>query len=1121
MKNLLTLLALCFLFCLQGFTQARKISGRISNEKGEPVAFASVKIKGKNTGVSSDENGRYSISALQGEVLIISSASITTKEVTVGATDVLDIQVTVRDAVLGEVLVTALGIKREKRQLSYSVQTVNADQLGKSGSGNALSELNGKVSGLTVINSTGDPGGGSYFRLRGVTSVTGNNQPLIVVDGVPINNSINNYDPNSATPDVSNADGNLTSGTQPTNRGVDINPNDIESITLLKGPAAAIYGIQAASGALIITTKKGGSGRTGPSITFSSSASFQRVNKLPKRQTRFAQGTSINPFTGVSITPVWIGPDGTYGDGSPAMEGGYDISSEKRLTWGPSLDTMYHTGVADNYDPNGRLVGQSSSAKAMKAAAYDPYDFFRTGFTFDNNVSVSGGNAKSGFRLSLGNLHQDGVIPRTNYDKTTLGLNGQSAISDKLTVSSGINFIHSKSYKVQQGSNQSGVMLGLLRTPTTFDNANGLGKDAYKNPASYVLQDGTGTQRSYRGGIGYDNPYWVINKNPFWEELYRTFGFAQASYQANDWLSVMYRVGGDVYAQTGKNAFDIGSNAFNKGALHLLNYFYKQFNSDFTINLKKRFSDDWNGSLLLGHNYYTYTRNARLTHGSTFAIPEFYDLLNIVSYRADETTEKKRTMAFYGEAHLDYKDMVFLTVTGRRETSSTLPVKNNSFFYPSAGLAWEFTRLPSYPSGSVLNYGKIRASFAQVGKDAPVQGLTTDYVRAQLSDGFTTGIAFPIFDVPAVQLSSTIATIGNPDLKAEKTNSYEVGADLGFLNNRIGFNGTFYYSKSSDVILVAPLAYSTGYSSKLVNAATIRNYGVELTLTTTPVKTDVFTWDMNINWSFNKNKVLALAPGIDKVLIGGFTNGEVDAIAGKPFGQIYGNIYVRSNPNDMNSPLLINDDASSAGYGMPIVSSQSGAIGDINPDWTGSVINNLAYKGFVLGIQLDVRKGGDIWNGTKGAMSYFGTSKETENRGTTTVFKGLLGHLNTAGEVVNGPGDAAGAGAENNVTATYNQYYWQNIGSNFIGPSEVGVEDASFVRIRQLSLGYDLPKSFIRKAKLSMATVTLFSNNPVLWTKYSGVDPETSLAGPANGQGVDYFNNPGTKSYGIRLNVAF
>lgn len=1092
MKNVLTLLVLGLLLSLQGFSQTKKVSGRITNEKGDPVAFASVKIKGKNTGVASNENGNYIITTRQGDVLVITAAGIVTKEVEVGQSDVLDVQVVTKDAILGEVIVTALGIKREKRQLSTATQAINADQLNKSGSGNPLSELNGKASGLTVINSTGDPGGGTYIRLRGVTSITGNNQPLMVVDGIPIDNSINNYDPNSATPNVSGANSNLVAGTQPTNRGVDINPNDIESITLLKGPSAtALYGIQAASGALIITTKKGGSGRKGPSITFNSSFTFDRVNKLPKRQKIYSQGTD----------DLYDGPE----NGQP-------------LSWGAKIDTLFWDGTPTDFDKHGSIVGASDPSADIPVTIYDPYDFFRTGFSSNNNIAIAGGNASSGFRLSLGHLHQDGIIPRANYNKTTASLSAQSTITTRLTVSAGLNFIFSKSYKVQQGSNQSGIMLGLLRTPATFDNANGFGKDAVNNPASYVIQDGTGTQRSYRGGGGYDNPYWVVNRVPFVEDMSRVFGFAQASYQANDWLSATYRLGGDVYAQNGKNAFDIGTNAFAGGALHLLNYTNRQYNSDFTINMKKKLSDDFDGSLLLGHNYFTYTYRARLTHGSGFVLPTFFDMANITSTTSDELDEKKRTMAFYGEAHLDYKDMLFLTLTGRRETSSTLPEKNNSFFYPSAGLAWEFTRLPSYPSGSILNYGKLRVSYAQVGKDAPVQGLKTYYLRAQLNDGFTTGIVFPMNGNPGYQYSSTISTIGNPDLKAEKTNSYEVGADLNFFKNRVSFNGTYYYSKSTDIILVAPIAYSSGFSSKLVNAGAMRNQGVELTLNTTPVKTKDLTWDLNFNWAHNKNKVLYLTT--DKLLIAGFTNGEVDAIAGKAFGQIYGNIYVRSNPNDMNSPLLINDDPSSEGYGMPIVSSQSAAIGDVNPDWTGSVINNLAYKSFVLGIQLDIRKGGDIWNGTRGALEYFGVAQATANRGTSTVFSGVMGHLNDAGEVVHGSSDIAGPGGANNITTTYNQYYWQNIGSSFIGPAEESVEDASFVRIRQISLGYDLPKSFIQKAKLAAVSVTLFANNPVLWTKYSGVDPETSLAGPANGQGLDYFNNPGTKSYGIRLNVA-
>lgn len=1075
--------------------QDREVTGKITDSAGLPLPGATINVKGKKGGTSAGSDGDFRIRAARDGILVVSAIGFEPREFRLGAEDVVTIALSQSRRVMSEVVVTALGIRREKRELGTATQTISADQLNKTGTGNPLSELNGKASGLTVVNSSGDPGAGTYIRLRGVTSITGNNQPLMVVDGVPIDNSINNYDATSASPNqVSGANGNLTGGVQPTNRGVDINPNDIESVTLLKGPTAtALYGIQAASGALIITTKKGGAGRT--QVSFNSSASWDRVSRLPGRQQIYSQGSH----------GLYAGPTSS---GAP-----------KRFSWGARIDTLYRDGIANDYDPNGNVVGASNPLRKTKALVYNPYDFFETGLTLNNNIAISGGTGSTGYRLSLGNLHQTGIIPLSKYDKTTLSLSGQSAISSRFSVSAAINFIRGVNDKVQQGSNTSSVMLGLLRTPPTFDNSNGL-KDPAHNQAAYVLPDGI--QRDYRGGVpGYDNPYWTINRNPFHEDLIRAFGFAQASYTLFDWMTLTYRLGGDVYAQNDKNAYDVGSNAFSAGAVHLLNFYNQQYNSDFTINMKKNFSDQLSGSLLLGHNYFTFNNHARLTHGSGLVLPDFLDMANATSYTASEGDSKKHTMAFYGEAHLTFKDMLFLTVSGRRETSSTLPARNNSFFYPAASLAYEFTKLPVFSSGA-LNYGKLRFSFAQVGKDAPVQGLETYYNTAVVTDGFTSGIQFPINGNAGYQLSSPTATIGNPNLKAEKTNSYEAGTDLGFWNNRISLNATAYYSKSSDVILIVPIAYSTGFSAELLNAATITNKGLELTLNTTPFRTKVWRWDLNFNWSKNVNKVKSLAAGVDRVLIAGFQNGEIDAIAGQPFGIIYGSKYVRSNPADPSSPLLINDTKADPGYGMPIVSSQNGPLGKIDPDWTGSAITTLTYKEITLSAQLDVRKGGYIWNGTRGAMSYFGTSEETGNRGQAHLFPGVLGHLDAAGNVAhydNGGAEVLKPGPANTVTTSLDQNYWQNIGSSFIGPAEADVEKTSFVRIRYISLGYQLPASLLQKIHMKSLSLTVFANNPVIWTKYKGVDPETSLAGPANGQGLDYFNNPGIKSYGVRLGL--
>ncbi|MEO8949228.1 MAG: SusC/RagA family TonB-linked outer membrane protein [Mucilaginibacter sp.] len=1093
-KRILLLLVIIMSFGTLVFAQNREISGTVRDDNGNPISGASVIIKGTVLGVPANNAGEFKINAKTGDVLEVSAANFTPLDVKVGTQQEISVTLQRGNNVMEEVVVTALGIKRDKRELATATQTINSNEINKSGGGNALSELQGKASGLTVINSAGDPGAGTYIRLRGVTSITGNNQPLMVIDGVPIDNSVNSYDPTSAAPKVSGPSANQTGGATPTNRGVDINPSDIESITLLKGPAAtALYGISAASGAIIITTKRGGAG--GTNISFNSSVTFDKVSQLPGYQNLYSQGSD----------GLYAGPKG---------------NSSRRLSWGAAIDTLSWDGNSNIWDPHGNIVGNSSPLAKIPVKPYNPYDFFQTGQTFNNNIAISGGNNKTGFRLSLGNLHQTGIIPTSEYVKTTLSLNGQSAISDKFSISGGIDYINSTNNKVQQGSNVSSIMLGLLRTPPTFDNSYGL-SDAASNPASYLQPNGQ--QRDYRGGAGYDNPYWTINRIPFVEKLDRAIGYGQASYKLFDWISFNYRLGGDVYSQNDKNAYDIYSNAFPAGAVHLLSYNNEQFNSDFTINLKKTLSKDFMGSLLLGQNYFTSSNSAHLSHGSGLVLPNFLDMSNATSYTVDELNTKKRTSAFYGEAHLDFRDMLYLTVSGRRETSSTLPPDNNTFFYPSASLAWEFTKNLNLSANSALNYGKLRVSAAQVGKDAPVQGLLTYFGPAVINDGFTTGIQFPISGNSGYQISSTTSTIGNPKLKAEKTNSYEIGTDLGFLNNRIVVNATAYQSKSTDVILVVPIAYSTGFSSQYLNAATITNKGLEITLSTTPVKSKDFTWDLNFNFSTNKNEVVSLATGVPKVLISGFQNGEIDAVAGKAFGQIYGSVLVRSDPGDMNSPLLINDSKGDPGYGMPILSTTNAAIGDINPKWNGSAINTITYKGISLSAQLDIRQGGKIWDGTRGAMSYFGTSAESANRNQPVTFKGVAGHIDADGNVVHygpdGTTEISKPGPANTAATTYSQYYWQNIGSSFVGPAELSVEDGSYVRFRQISLGYELPKDLIQRAHFTNVSITVFANNPFLWTKYKGVDPETSLAGPANGQGLDYFNNPGTKSYGIRLNI--
>ncbi len=1075
------------MLCSSLYAQTRVISGTVKDQDGKPLPFLAVVVKGTTIGTYTDTAGKFVLTVDQtAKTVVLSYPGMKTQEVPI--TDNMTIAMSSDALGLSEVVVGAVGMSQEKKAIGYAQQTVGSDQLNNTGSGNVMSELEGKVAGLSVVNSAGDPGAGTFMNLRGVTSLTGNNQPLMVVDGIPIDNSINNFDPTGAGAGAGGSAGNLTGGTQPTNRGIDINPADIESVTVLKGPAAtALYGIEAANGAIIITTKKGHSGTEGLGIEVNSSLTWSTYNKLPDMQNDYSQGDA----------GAWTGPTGNSG---------------RRLSWGAPISTLAWSGNTPNpwFQQGDSIVLKTSPNAGAAVQPFNAYNFFQTGVANDNNISFANGNDRAAYRMSLGNLSQTGIIPGSDYRKTNFGINGQTALSTKMSISGGINFINSLTDKVQQGSNISSVMLGLLRTPPTFDNSYGqknpVDSTAYELPASY----GVDKERDYRGGPGYDNPYWTVNRNPFVSSLNRVYGFGQAEYHVTDWFDLTYRVGGDMYWQDDKNSYDMGSNAFASGAIFLNDYFNSQYNSDLIATFTKKFSDKFSAKLMLGQNFFEQNSSQRSISATGFVVPDFLDLSNATSYTDAEGESEVRRSAFYGDLQLSFADQLYLTITGRDETSSTLPASNDNFFYPSANLGWVFTEPLHLSTNKVFPYGKLRLSWAQVGKDAPAEGLQNYYHTAGITDGFTSpGISFPFNSIPGFQLNNPLFVEGNSGLMPETTTSTEIGTDLAFFQNRIRFSFTYYSEDSKNVILSVPVSAATGFGAQLANAGEITNKGEEITLGLTPVKLkNGFRWDIDLNYSHNVNEVVKLAPGVNELLIAGFTNGAVEALPGQSFGQIYGTDYVHVNSNP-SSPLLINDQPG-AGYGYPIVGSSSSALANTAPKWIGGLTSDFSYKGIKLGIVMSVRQGGSMWDGTLGAMEYFGTAAQTDNRTGSQVFSGVLGHLDANGNVVS-------TGVNNTTAEPTNEAYWQNIGSSFIGPTSPNVFDASYVRISQINLSYDLPHRIVQKAHFTKVTFTVFANNPVLWTKYPGVDPETSLAGPSNGQGLDYFNNPGTKSYGIRL----
>ncbi|HTA27164.1 MAG TPA: SusC/RagA family TonB-linked outer membrane protein, partial [Bacteroidia bacterium] len=745
----LTATVAVLLWCGFASAQSRVIQGTVKDESGRSVPFMAVQVKGTTIGTYTDTAGKFALAVdSSAKTLILNYPGMTSQEVAISD----NMKITMKNDALGlsEVVVTALGIPVEKKSLGTATQVVGSEQLNNSGTSNVMDELSGKVAGLTVINSAGDPGAGTFINLRGVTSLTGNNQPLMVVDGIPIDNSINTYDPTNAGFQASGANGNLTGGVQPTNRGLDINPSDIESITVLKGPAAtALYGLQAASGALIITTKKGGKTHAGLGIEFNSSETWSTYNKLPNLQTVRGQGDADQYF----------GP--TAG------------TSSKKFSWGPPIDSLYWTGnttsnaansYAGSYDPHGPIVeiGQPGwNSSLQKVTRYDPYTFFQTGVAADNNISFSGGSDNTSFRMSIGNLSQTGIIPLSKYNKNTVNLNGSTALSKRLKLTGGINYTNSVAHKVQQGSNVSGVMLGLLRTPSTFDNSNGYGNSNPTNTAIFELPDPNTDERDYRGGGGYDNPYWTVNQNPFVSTVNRTYGYAKADYnlinKTKTTVDLSWTVGGDMSLQDDKNVYDIGSNALGgAGGIYMADYFNTQLNTDEIATIKHTFSDDFKATVILGQNYFTLNNAIRYANGANFVIPHFLDMSNAQSFQASEGEGGKRTSAWYGEAILDWKSQLFLTITARDETSSTLPVDNDVFFYPSVSGAWVFTETFKMSTNKILPYGKLRISYADVGKDAPSQALQTYYHSASILDGFTSGVSFPFNSITGFELSNDI-----------------------------------------------------------------------------------------------------------------------------------------------------------------------------------------------------------------------------------------------------------------------------------------------------------------------------------------------------------------------------
>ena len=1080
--KLLKLFMVCF-FCTasMAFAQNKTISGTVtSKEDGLPIPGASVKIKGTSTGGQTNLNGKYTISAPEGSTLIFSFIGYASQSFVVGNKTAIDVVLISDSKALSEVVVTANAITREKRSLGYSAPTVKADELTQGGSPSAISSLTGKVAGVNITSSSATPGSSSRIVLRGGSSISGNNQALIVVDGLPIDNS------------TIIGGGDSRSSVDFGNRGNDINPDDIASVTVLKGPAAAaLYGSRASNGALIITTKSGNKNAEKTSITFSSKNTLSSILKLPDFQNQYGQGYYINPGTNDANTTYFNDPRENGSWGAPF--------TGKVQPWGQEIDGVQQTKAYSNRPNNIR-------------------DFFTTGYAADNNLTFSGGTDKSTFYLGLNALNSNGILPGNSdtYNKYGVRFNGHTDFSNKFSAGISVNYNKINANEAAGGQNNSSIYNNLLQTPrdipvTALKDLN----NKYNSFGSYVDANGVSHPNTYGYYGAYTvNPYWILQNYKNLDDVSRITGNVNLGYKPLSWLNVQERFGIDSYAERRRfiapkyantpadtetgNYLPDGNLQTSNGSYEIDQINVTEFVHDLMVTATHKFNDDFSGSFMVGNNIRQ--RDESTTQISTntsggLVVPGFYNLTNSNGPLTvlNDNIAKRRLVGLYADLNLSYKSLLFLEATARNDWSSTLPTQNNSFFYPSVAGSFVFSELLKGSSiGNVLSYGKLRSSWAQVGNDTSPYQLLNYYATTVILNSFG-NTTFPFPNVGGLAATNTI---GNANLKPEKTASFEVGTELGFLDGRISADVSYYKNSSKNQILAIPIPNSTGYSFSVINAGEIQNKGVEVSLKGTVVKTEDITWDLYGTYTKNNNKVVSLLPGINQVTLGGFGGMAIVAAVGKPYGEFY----AVTNQTDPQGRTVV-----SATRGLPLATTKAQYLGSYNPNYQASWGTNFRYKQLTLNVLFDTKQGGKLYSRTKDITGFNGTSAETGGVRMGAIFPNSS-YLQNGVYVPN-------------TNVTYNK---QDLYTGGVYPG-VDIIDASYVKLRSAGLYYTFNKSQLRGTPFGALSVGLYGNNLFLWTAKDNkfVDPEVNSAGASNAQGFDYSAQPSVRNYGFDLKVSF
>jgi TonB-linked SusC/RagA family outer membrane protein len=1042
------------------------ISGTIKDEAGIAQSDVSIVNKKLKTSAVSNEEGGFAIIAGANDELEFSHVGYEAKSMTAQSLKSSPNVVLLSNAhTLTEVVVTSLGIKREKRSLSYSVGEVKGEDINKAREANVINSLAGRVPGLIISNTAGGPLGSAKVLIRGNTDITGNNQPLYVVDGVPMDNS--NYGMTGSDKYASGADlGDAISG---------INPDDVETISVLKGPAAsALYGSRAGHGVILITTKKGVT-RKSLGVEYNSSSTVETLlTRFKNFQYEYGQGTA-----------------GTI----PR-----DMAQAR--------STLFSSFGA-KMDPNLMIPSFNGGSSSYGLVQNNIENFFRTGSSFNNNIALTGGTEKSAFRFSYNNLHYNDIVPKTYMDRNTFTLSSSTKIGSKFNIdvrASYMNeFVNNRPALADDPANIGFNFVGL---------ANNIDQKVFEKGS----QDAFGNYVEWGGGQYHLNPYWIINRMSNKTQKDRVMGGVQLNYDATSWLSIQGRVNTDFTFLDYEKFSPRTTPGSETGVYESRNSKYSTTNVDVLVSAKKQLTRNFylgtsiGGSILHINSPSTYSR------GEDMLITDAVTINSFKKISVVESAYEKQINSFYGAVNTAFKNYLYVDATVRRDASSTLPVKNNTYWYPSIGMSFIITDAFKIKS-KTLSYAKIRASAAEVGNDTdPFQLLLNYGLEPTQPEGASIG-----------GITNTI--IPNPELKPTRTRSFEVGTDLRFFNSRLNFEATYYTAKSRDQINYIDVPSSTGFARKILNAGTVSNKGVELLLTGKAIATKNVSWNVSLNAAHNKNIVESLADGVSYLTLSDarWLGLSIIAQPGLPYGSIIGYDYQKTTDGN-----IILDPATLS----PLVTDNRVVLGKGTWDWTGGVNNNFRYKNFTLNAVVDVKTGADLFSMTNlfavirgqqditlaGRKEWIKSEEERQAAGKTILewtTAGMVKGYVPQGVVQTGT-DAGGKPiyAANTKPVDPN-VYWSGFYGDDKGVAVPFIYDASYVKMREITLSYSLPGTIASKIKAQNISISFVSRNPfIIYKNVPNVDPDSNYNN-GNGQGFEYGSLPGRRSWGANLNIKF